>query len=119
LDVTSARSKRSVRRLSVWRRVVGRLRILLGVQVVEVAEELVEAVHGGEELIPVAEMVLAELPGRVAVRLEQLRDRRVLGPQAERRRWNPHLAQPGAEDALAGEERRASRCTALLAGTSR
>jgi hypothetical protein len=48
------------------RRVVGVLGLLLGVEVVEVAEELVEAVGGGEELVAVAEVVLAELAGRVA-----------------------------------------------------
>jgi hypothetical protein len=43
------------------------LRLLLGVEVVEVAEELVEAVHRGQMLIAIALMVLAELPGRVAL----------------------------------------------------
>ena len=49
-------------------RVVLVLRLLLGVEVVEVAEELVEAVHGGQELVAVAEVVLAELAGGVALR---------------------------------------------------
>jgi hypothetical protein len=73
--------------------------------VIQVAEELVEAVHGRQVLVAVAEMVLAELPGRIAQRLEQLGDRRVLGLQAKRRRRHPHLAQPGPEHALAGDER--------------
>ena len=47
-------------------RVVVELGLLLGVEVVEVAEELVEAVHGRQELVAVAEVVLAELPGGVA-----------------------------------------------------
>jgi hypothetical protein len=63
----------------VFRRwVVRGLRVLLGVQVVEVAEELVEPVHRREELVPVAEVVLTELPGRVAEGLQQLGDRRIL-----------------------------------------
>jgi hypothetical protein len=62
--------------------------------VVEVAEELVEAVHGGEELVPVTEMVLPELPGGVAVRLEQLRDRGVLSPQAQWAAGIPTLLNP-------------------------
>ena len=37
------------------------LRLLLGVQVIEVAEELVEAMIGRQELVLVAEVVLAEL----------------------------------------------------------
>ena len=54
------------------------LGLILGVQVVEVAEELVEAVNGRQEFVAVAEMVLAELSGRVALRLEQLGNGRVL-----------------------------------------
>ena len=41
--------------------VVRILRLLLGVEVVERAEELVEAVRGGQVLVAVAEVVLAEL----------------------------------------------------------
>ena len=47
-------------------RIVRVLRLLLGVEVVEVAEELVEAVLGREELILVPQVVLAELAGGVA-----------------------------------------------------
>ena len=57
--------------------VVRILELLLGVEVVERAHELVEAVRGGQVLVEVAEMVLAELRGHVALRLEQLRDRHV------------------------------------------
>jgi len=97
------------------RRVVRRLRVLLGVEVVEVAEELVEAVQRGQELVAVAQVVLAELPGGVAERLEQLRDRRILRPQADRRRGDADLAQAGPEHALAGDERRPAGGAALLA----
>jgi hypothetical protein len=55
------------------------LGLLLGVQVVEVPEELVEPVDGREELVAVAQVVLAELAGRVALGLQQVRDRRVCG----------------------------------------
>ena len=85
------------------------LRLLLGVEVVEVAEELVEAVDGRQELVQVAEVVLAELAGGVAERLEQLGDRRVLGLQADVGAGDADLAQAGAEDALPGDERRAPR----------
>ena len=57
-------------------RVGALLRLLLGVEVVEVAEELVEAVDGRQVLVAVAEVVLAELAGGVAERLEQLGDGR-------------------------------------------
>ena len=49
-------------------RIVLVLRLLLGIQMVEIAEELVEAVHRRQELVLVAEMVLAELPGGIALR---------------------------------------------------
>jgi hypothetical protein len=97
------------------RRVVRQLRLLLGVEVVEVAEELVEPVHGGQELVAVAQVVLAELPGRVTQRLEELGDRRVLVAQPDRRPGHADLAQPGAEHALAGDERRPARRARLLA----
>ena len=56
--------------------------LVLGIQVIEVAEELVEAVHGGQEFVAVAKMVLAELPGRIALRLQQLGNGRILAGQA-------------------------------------
>jgi hypothetical protein len=45
---------------------------------VEVAKKLVETMHGGQEFVAVAEMVLAELSGRVALWLEQFGNRRIL-----------------------------------------
>src|SRR4029078_12596943 len=59
-------------------RIVGMLGLILGVQVIEVAEKLVEAVNGRQEFVAVAEMVLAEWSGRVALRVEQLGNGRVL-----------------------------------------
>src|SRR5262245_47971498 len=45
------------------------LGLLLGVEVVEIAEELIKAVLGRQMLVAIAEMVLAELAGGVALRL--------------------------------------------------
>ena len=47
-------------------RVVELFGFFLGVEVIEVAEELVESVHRRQVFIEVAEVVLAELPGGVA-----------------------------------------------------
>ena len=85
----AARAEPLLELREVLRRVVGVLRLLLGVEVIEVAEELVEAVHGRQELVAVAEVVLAELAGGVAERLEQLGDGRVLAPAA--RPWRPGM----------------------------
>ena len=43
-------------------------RLFLGIQVIEVAEEFVEAVIGRQMLVVVTEMVLAKLAGGVALR---------------------------------------------------
>ena len=96
-------------------RVVGVLRLLLGVQVVEVAEELLEAVVGRQHLVAVAEVVLAELAGDVAERAEQPGDRRVLDLHALGRAGQADLGQPGADRRLAGDEGGAAGGAALLA----
>jgi hypothetical protein len=51
-------------------RIVGVLGLVLGVQMVEIAEKLIEAVDRRQKLIAVAEAVLAELSGHVTLRLE-------------------------------------------------
>src|SRR5262245_32324313 len=53
----------------LFRWIVVHLRLFLGVQVVEVAIELVKAMHTWQVLVEVTEMVLAELAGGVAQRL--------------------------------------------------
>ena len=80
------------------------LRVLLGVEVVEIAEELVEAMYRRQILVAVAEMVLAELAGGIAERLEQFGDRRVLACRPDGRARNADLREAGAQRALAGDE---------------
>jgi len=87
-------------------RVVRQLRLFLGVEVVQVAVEFVEAVDGRQELVPVAEVVLAELPGGVAERLEQPGDRRIFLTDAQRRAGEADLGEPGSQAVLAGDEGR-------------
>src|SRR5439155_7851148 len=53
-------------------------------EVIEVAKKFVETVDSGQELIEIAEMVLAELAGGVALRFERRGYRASL-------RWNPDL----------------------------
>ena len=50
---------------------------------VQVAEELVEAVDGRQVLVLVADVVLPELPAHVTQRFEELGDCRVLGLKAD------------------------------------
>src|SRR5262245_15366130 len=88
-----------------FRRVIRLLWILFGVQVIEVAEELVEAVRGGQVFVEVAKMVLPKLAGRVSERFEQLRNRWVLRLQTDGRGRNPDLREPGPVATLSGDER--------------
>ena len=99
--------------------IVGQLRFFLGIQVIEIAEELVEAVHGRQIFIAVAEVVLAELAGGVAERLQQLGDGRVFLLQADGGAGHADLGQAGADRILAGDEAGAAGGAALLASNSR
>ena len=97
------------------RRIVHILRLLLGVQVIEVAEELVEAVGGGQVLVLVAEVVLAELAGGVAQRLEQFGNGGIFRLQPDVRAGHAHLGEAGAVGVLPGDEGGAAGGAALLA----
>src|SRR5262245_11836111 len=66
-------------------------------------------------LVAVAEVVLAELTGRISEILQELRDVWVLGPHAEFGPREPNLGQARAQATLAGYERRAACRAALLA----
>ena len=79
--------------------VVRVLRLLLGVEVVERTVELVETVRGGQVLVAVAEVVLAELTGHVALGLEQLGDRHVPRLKPFLGAGQPDLEEAGAEAA--------------------
>ena len=88
--------------------------VLHRVEVIEVAEELVEAVHGRQELVEVAEVVLAELTGGVAHGLEGCSNGHSLWRYADRRAGLTHCGHPGADRQLAGDECSASCCAARL-----
>src|SRR5262245_2195965 len=94
--------------------IVDALRLLFGVEVIEIAEELVEAVGGREELVTVAQVVLAELAGGVAQGFQQLGNRRVFRAQSEVGPGQAHLGQTSADRRLPGEERGAAGGATLL-----
>src|SRR5437899_10343616 len=60
-------------------------RVLHCIEVIEVAKEFVEAVNGRQKLVLVAKVVLAELAGGVALRVERSRDGASLCGQSNRR----------------------------------
>jgi hypothetical protein len=71
-------------------------------------------VDGRQELVAVAEMVFAELPGRVAKRLERFGDGDVLRLKPERCARQADLGKTSAQRCLPGDEGRAAGGAALL-----
>ena len=91
------------------------LELFLRIEVIERAEELVEPMRRRQRLVGVAQVVLAELRGHVALGLEQLRDRDIARLQALLRARETDLQHAGAETGLARDEARAAGSAALLA----
>ena len=96
-------------------RPIRHLRLLLGVQVIEIPVELVEAVVGGKIFVTVTEMVLSELPGGITKRLERLRDGDVPLLKTNRRSGSTNFRKPCTDWRLPGNERGAARGAAVLA----
>ncbi|MOA19202.1 hypothetical protein D3C78_1395660 [compost metagenome] len=82
---------------------------------VEIAEELVETVLGRQVLVAVAHMVLAELPGRIALLLHHIANGGRPIRDAMLGAGHANGQQPGAKRMLAEEKSRASGGTGLLA----
>ena len=89
-------------------------RVFHRVEVIEVAEELVEAVDGRQKLVLVAKMVLAELTGGVAHRLQRRGNGHRLGGQAGGCAGLSDRGHAGADRQLAGDEVGATRRAARL-----
>jgi hypothetical protein len=83
--------------------------------VIEVAEKLIESMHGRQELVPVAEMVLAELAGGIAEWLEHFGNGGVFWLKSDGSAGHSDFGQAGAERVLAADEGRTSSGAALLA----
>ena len=96
-------------------RVVGIFGLFLGVEVIQIAEELVEAMHRRQVLVAIAQVVLPELAGGVTEALEDLRDRGILRFDAERGAGHADLGEAGADRLLAGDEGGTAGGAALLA----
>src|ERR1700679_3065761 len=94
--------------------VVGQFRFFFGVQVIEIAKELVETVYGRQVLVSIAEMVLPELASGIAERLEHFTDGRVFRLKSDCGAGHTNLCQACAERVLPADKRCASSRTALL-----
>ena len=76
---------------------------------IKIAEELVEAVDGGERLVAIAGVVLSELTSGVSEALKQPANRGIKLAHSHRRAGETDLAQSGPDDVLASEKRGAAR----------
>jgi hypothetical protein len=85
-------------------RIVGVERIFHRVQVIEVPEELIETVHGGQKLVTVTEVVFSKLPSRVTHLFQYGRDSRRLGGQADRGSRLADGCQPRPNGQFTGDE---------------
>jgi len=81
-----------LRIVGLW--IIGKFRLFLGIEVIKIAVEFIETMRGGEKVILVAEMVLAELAGGIALGFEQFGDRRVLLAEANCGAGMPTLLRP-------------------------
>ena len=94
-------------------RVVGVRRVFHRVEVIEVAEKLVKAMDGGQIFVAVAEVVLAELAGGVALRFERGGNGAGFRRQTDFGTRLTDRGQAGADGQFAGDEvgapRRATR----------
>ena len=94
---------------------IGRVRrVFHRVEVIEVAEEFVEAMHGRQKLVLVAEVVLAELAGGVAHSLERGGNGHGLRRHAGGRAGLADRGHAGADRQFAGDEVGATRRAARL-----
>ena len=85
--------------LGMERRILGVVRIfrlLLGVQVIEVAVELVETVTRRQVFVAITQMVLADLRGGISLQLQHFGNRRILILQTLPGSWQADLQQAGA-----------------------
>jgi hypothetical protein len=85
-------------------RVVVHLRLLFGIEVIQIAVELIEAVQRWQILVAIAQVVLAELAGHVALVLQQLSDGDGLRLQAGLRTRDADFGKPSTINALTGDE---------------
>jgi hypothetical protein len=113
-DTARAEGLVEVRKI-LLRGIVGLLRILFGVEMVEVPEEFIEAMIRRQHMVQVTEVVLAELPGGIALIFEERRNGHAFVRHAYRRGGNPDLGQAGAIHTLPRDEGRSARRAGLLA----
>jgi hypothetical protein len=86
----------------LWKVVL--LGILTRIQVIKNAEKLVETVSGRQMFVPVAQVVLSELPGHVTLILQHPRKGGIFGLNSFLGAGEPNRAQTGPHGVLAQDE---------------
>ena len=81
---------------------------------VKVAKELIEAVHRRQMLVAVAQMVLAELTGHIALGFQKRGDGRVFVAHSLRRPRQANLGEAGPDRRLPGDKSGTACGAALL-----
>src|SRR6476619_5035702 len=89
----------------LFTRVVGQFRLFFRIEVIQIAEELIESVDRRQVLVAVTQMVLAELSGRIASTFKKFRNGWVLRLKTHGRGGNTDLGETGTVTALPGDER--------------
>jgi hypothetical protein len=95
--------------------IIRQLGLFLGVQMIEIAEELIEAIHGRQRLVTVAHVVLAKLSRGVAEVLEQAANGRIELVHAHWGAGKADLGQASADPVLPRQKGGAPGGAGLLA----
>ena len=85
-------------------RVIGEFRLFFGIEVIEVAEEFVEAVRCRERLVAVAYVILAELGCGITEAAKQAANGRVKLTHPHGCTWESHFGETRPNAVLAGKE---------------
>src|SRR6185369_4397765 len=94
--------------------IIGILRFLFRIQVIEISKEFVEAVHRRQKFIAVAEMVFAKLTGNVSKWFQNISNCRVFGLKSESRARQTYFRQSCADRRLTGNKGSPAGSAALL-----
>src|SRR5262249_8322118 len=86
-------------------RIVRQFRLFFGVEVIEIAKELIEPVIGRQHVIEITEVVFPELSGGIALVLEAGRNGHNSLIHSDRRTGNADFGKASAIDTLACDKR--------------
>ena len=95
-------------------RVVWILWLFFGIQVIKVAEKLIETVRRWQHIVAITKVVFTKLTCLVTTRFQQGRKRWILFAHPLWRAWETHFGQTRADWRLSGNKSSATSCTTLL-----